>query len=152
MSGTATNSRRKLIQLIHIGKAKLGLTEEAYRAFLGGVTGKQSCAEMDEIQLSDVLRTMRRNGFDQLPQATRKRQRTQPEVKGMATPAQLAYIRGMWKKCARNKSEEALLAFVGRIAHVRTMHSLTTLGAKDVILALRKMQAMMPDPPEGLDA
>ena len=43
---TTENKRKKLIQLVHIGKSKMGLSDDAYCAFLAGITGKESCAEM----------------------------------------------------------------------------------------------------------
>jgi hypothetical protein len=132
-SETAKNNKKKLIQLIHIGKGKKGLADDTYRAFLEGVTGKQSCADMSERQLAAVLRAMRKNGFAFLPR------RVQPEEQGRATTAQLEYIKGMWQKCARNKSDAALLAFVNRIAGVKALRFLTVDTAKDVILALRDM-------------
>jgi hypothetical protein len=147
-SGKAKNDKNKLIQLIHIGKAKMGLTDDAYRAFLEGVAGKQSCADMTERQLAAVLRAMRRNGFDSLPR------RVKPEEKGQATIAQLEYIKGMWQKCARNKSDAALLAFVNRIAGVKALRFLGIGAAQKVILALRDMMAKAgfdPDTSEALD-
>lgn len=127
--------RKKLIQLVHVGKSKLGLTEDAYRAFLGGVvSGKESAGDMTVRQLEAVLRTMRRMGFPQTPR------RVKPiEQGGMATPAQLEYIKGMWAVCARNKTDTALLAFVKRIAHVDALRFLSIDKAREVILALRDM-------------
>jgi hypothetical protein len=129
-----TADRRKtLIRLIHIGKAKMALTDDAYRAFLEGSTGKHSCTDMSARQLEAVLRAMRGNGFEQKPC------RVKDEDRGMANTAQLEYIRGMWQKCARNKSDAALLAFVNRIAHVKSLRFLTVQSARNVILALRDM-------------
>jgi phage gp16-like protein len=135
-SGTTENRRKKLIQLIHIGKAKMALSEDGYRAFLEGAAGKQSCADMSERELAAVLRVMRGNGFDYTSR------RVKPEEKGGATMAQLEYIKGMWRNCARNKSEGALLAFVNRIAHVKSLRFLTVQSARKVILALRDMNAL----------
>ena len=132
-SGTTENRRKKLIQLIHIGKVKMALTEDAYRAFLEGAAGKQSCVDMSERELAAVLRVMRGNGFGCAPR------RVKPEERGGATMAQLEYIKGMWQKCARNKGEGALLALVNRIAHVKTLRFLTVHSARKVILALRDM-------------
>jgi hypothetical protein len=140
------NKRKKLIQLIHVGKAKMALGEDAYRAFLEGVAGKASCADMSERQLEAVLRAMRKNGFSQLPS------RVQPEEKGMASLAQLEYIKGMWQKCARNKSNAALLAFVNRIAGVKALRFLTIYTAQDVILALRDMMAKAGFDPDTSEA
>jgi hypothetical protein len=141
--------RKKLIQLIHIGKAKLGLTEDAYRAFLEGATGKRSCSSLTERQLAAVLRAMRRSGFSQTPR------RVKSEEQGAANAAQLEYIKGMWQKCARNKSDEALLAFVYRIAGVKSLRFLTVQTAQKVILALRDMMVKAgfnPDTSEALNA
>ena len=125
--------KKKLIQLVHIGKAKMGLDEEAYRAFLDGITGRQSCADMTRRQLETVLRVMRKNGFEAAPR------RVKDFEKGNATLAQLEYIKGMWEKCARNKSEEALSKFVKRIARVDALRFLNERAAQAVILALRDM-------------
>jgi hypothetical protein len=132
-SETTKNKRTKLIQLIHIGKSNMGLTDDTYRAFLEGITGKQSCADMTGRQLEAVLRAMRRNGFEQKPC------RVKGEEQGMANTAQLEYIKGMWQKCARNKSDEAMLTFVNRIACVKSLRFLTVKTAQKVILALRDM-------------
>jgi hypothetical protein len=111
----------------------MGLTDDTYRAFLEGIAGKQSCADMTERQLEAVLRAMRRNGFEQKPC------RVKGGEQGAANPAQLEYIKGMWQKCARNKSDGALLAFVNRIARVKSLRFLTVKTAQKVILALRDM-------------
>ncbi|MDR0376510.1 MAG: regulatory protein GemA [Spirochaetaceae bacterium] len=132
-SETAGKKRKKLIQLVHIGKSKMGLTDDTYQAFLEGITGKQSCADLTERQLAAVLRAMRKNGFDY---GTR---RVKPEEKGQATTAQLEYIKGMWRKCARNKSDAALLAFVDRITRVKALRFLTVRTAREVIPALWDM-------------
>ncbi|MDR0387264.1 MAG: regulatory protein GemA [Treponema sp.] len=140
--------RKKLIQLIHVGKTKMGLTDEGYRALLEGISGKDSAADMSIRQLETALRAMRKNGFDNAPR------RVRPIEQGMATPAQLEYIKGMWEKCARNKSDEALTAFVNRIAHVKALRFLTVKTARKVILALRDMMikaGIDPDTPEALD-
>jgi hypothetical protein len=132
-SGDTENRRKKLIQLVHIGKAKMGLTDDGYRAFLGGICGKDSAADMSIRQLETALRVMRKNGFAGKPR------RVMPEEKGGATLEQLEYIKGMWQKCARNKTDRALLAFVNRIAHVKHLRFLTVETAQKVILALRDM-------------
>jgi len=147
-SETTENRRKKLIQLIHIGKVKLGMDDEAYRAFLGGVCGRDSAAKMTVRQLEQTVKAMRQNGFDQTPK------RVTPEEKGGATLEQLEYIKGMWAKCARNKSDRALHAFLDRIAHVRSLRFLTVHTARKVILALRDMMIKAgfdPDTSEALN-
>ena len=129
------NRRKKLIQLVHVGKGKMGMDDEAYRAFLSGVCGRDSAAKMTIRQLEQALKAMRKTGFVQLPS------RVKPEEKGGATLDQLEYIKGMWQKCARNKSDNAMLAFVKRIARVDALRFLNVETAQKVILALRDMMA-----------
>jgi hypothetical protein len=132
-SETAENKRKKLIQLIHVGKAKLGMDDTAYRAFLTGHCGRNSAAKMTIRQLERVLKVMRNNGFDQSPN------RVTPLEKGKATLDQLEYIKGMWAVCARNKSDAALAAFVKRVGGVDALRFLNVELAQKVILALREM-------------
>ena len=125
----------------------MGLSDDAYRAFLDGVCGKDSAAKMTVRQLEQTLRTMRKNGFEETPN------RVKTEEKGKATLEQLEYIKGMWAKCARNKSDAALLAFVDRIARVQALRFLTVHTAQKVILALREMMIKAgfdPDTSEAL--
>jgi len=131
-SVASENRRKKLIQLIHVGKSQLGMDDEAYRAFLAGVCGRDSAAKMTIRQLEQALKAMRGNGFDQP-------RRVKPEEHGKATVDQLEYIKGMWAVCARNKSDAALAAFVKRITRVDALRFLNIELAQKVILALREM-------------
>ncbi|MDR2942795.1 MAG: regulatory protein GemA [Treponema sp.] len=144
-----SEKKKKLIKLVHIGKAKLGFDDEAYRAFLEGVCGKNSSSGMTVRELEKTLKSMRSLGFNQIPN------RVQHEEKGGATLAQLEYIKGMWAVCARNKSDAALLAFVDRVTRVKALRFLTVETARDVILALREMMfkaGFDPDTSEKLGA
>jgi hypothetical protein len=155
--GPAQNTvarRKNLIQLIHIGKSKLGLTDDEYRSFLEDICGKHSCADMTVRQLETALRSMRTAGFARDPLRVREDER------GMATAAQLEYIKGMWARAARVKTDGALAAFIRRIAHVDDIRFLDPQSAQAVILALRNMMVKAgrdPDtselrgPPEGRD-
>jgi hypothetical protein len=134
-SVTSENKRKKFIQLIHVGKGKMGMDEVAYRAFLAGVCGRDSAAKMTIRQLEQALKAMRNNGFEQPPN------RVKPFEKGRATLDQLEYIKGMWAVCARNKSDEALAVFVKRISGIDALRFLNVELAQKVILALRDMMA-----------
>jgi phage gp16-like protein len=134
-SETTKTKRNRLIQLIHIGKSKLSFDNDAYHAFLSGVCGKESCNDLSERELDKVLNAMRGCGFEQTPR------RVTPVEKGRANAAQLEYIKGMWAKCARNKSGAALNKMIKRIAHVDNIRFLNVCSAQKVILALRDMMA-----------
>jgi hypothetical protein len=111
------------------------LNEDAYRSILFGVSGKYSCTDMTIPQLKQALGVLENVGFVM----SKKVKRVSEEEKGFASYAQLDYIKGMWQKCARNKSENAMLAFINRIAGVKTLRFLTGGTATKVILALRDM-------------
>jgi len=145
-SVASENRRKKLIQLIHVGKGKMGMNDEGYRAFLIGVCGRDSAAKMTIRQLEQALKAMRGNGFEGPPN------RVKPGEQGRATLEQLEYIKGMWAVCARNKSDAALTAFVKRIVNVDALRFLDVHLAQKVILALRKMMIAAgfdPDTSEG---
>ena len=56
-------SRNGLIAKIKIAQKELGMAEEAYRAMLLRITGKNSCAVMNIGELERVADEMRRFGF-----------------------------------------------------------------------------------------
>jgi hypothetical protein len=126
--------RKKLIQLIHIGKANLGLTGDAYRALLTGAAGKESCAAMTIPELDRALKAIKAAGF-----RVEKKMPLKEEEIGRANPAQLSYIKGMWELAARIKTDKALNSFIRRIAHVDHIRFLDVEGAQKVIVALRVM-------------
>ncbi len=56
-------TRRSLIAKIHIGKAQIGLDEDAYRAMLKRVAGVASSASASEAGLVAVVNELKRLGF-----------------------------------------------------------------------------------------
>jgi phage gp16-like protein len=144
MTKTTDPHRKKLIQLIHVGKGKLGLDREAYEAILEGVAGKTSSADMDERELRAVLAAMRRAGFN-----GGKKLQVRPGEAPLCSKEKLYYIKGLWELAARNKTEKALAAFVRRIAHVDDIRFLDDRAATKVILALREIARKAGFDPDG---
>jgi len=58
-----TPRRNPMLSKIHIAQKELGMSDEDYRAMLHGVTGKQSCADLTDRQLVQVLEHLTRLGF-----------------------------------------------------------------------------------------
>lgn len=56
------STRKSLIAMIHIGKARLGMDEETYRAWLEKRTGKRSSAGMTFEELSQLVAELRAQG------------------------------------------------------------------------------------------
>lgn len=56
-------TRKQLIQKIHIGKSELKMNQEDYVCFLLETVDKHSCSVMSERELMQVLQAMKQKGF-----------------------------------------------------------------------------------------
>ncbi|MFW9301832.1 phage protein GemA/Gp16 family protein, partial [Glaesserella parasuis] len=56
-------TRKQMIQKIHIGKSELKMSDEAYKLFLMELVDKPSCSMMTDSELMIVLQGMRAKGF-----------------------------------------------------------------------------------------
>ncbi len=56
-------SRASAIAKVHVAKKQLGLDDETYRAVLRRVTGRDSAADLNEVQLGSVIREFVRLGW-----------------------------------------------------------------------------------------
>lgn len=97
-----TTNTGGLIRAVQTGRRKLGLSDKEYRALLEGVSGKTSTKELHALQLKEVLRRMRKAGFNR------------------ATDPQLRKIRSLWFRMhnegvVRSKSEQSIAAYIRRI-------------------------------------
>ena len=143
-SGTYKTKKGQLIRLIHVGRQKVGLDEEAYRALLEGTTGKTSSTEMTITELEAVLKALKSLGFQV------KKMTARAEEVGRATAEQIDYIKGLWELCARVKTEAALNAFIKRITGVPYLRWLDRKTAQKIILAVRDMAARAGYDPDGI--
>ncbi len=129
--------RSKIIQLIHIAKSQIGLSDEDYRAVLESSTAKKtSCSEMTLFELNEVLKAMKKLGFK-----VKKLETREEEIGWDASKAQMDYIKGMWERVARDKSDRALYKFIKRITGADHPRFMTAKDSQKVIIALRKMMA-----------
>lgn len=128
--------RSKLIQLIHIAKSQIGLSDEDYRAVLESTAKKSSCSDMTLFELDEVLKAMKKLGF-----RVKKLETKEIEIGWDTSKEQMDYIKGMWELVARNKSDRALYQFIKRITGADHPRFMDATAAQKVILALRKMMA-----------
>ena len=126
--------RSKIIQLIHIAKSQIGLSDEDYRAVLESTTKKSSCSDMTVFELNEVLKAMKKLGF-----RVKKLETKENEIGWDTSKEQLNYIKGMWELVARDKSDRALYRFIKRITGADHPRFMGAAEAQKVILALRKM-------------
>ena len=143
-SGTYKTKKGQLIRLIHVGRQKVGLDEEAYRALLAGITGKTSSTELTITELEAVLKAFKRLGFQV------KKMAATPDEVGRATADQIDYIKGLWELSARVKTEAALNSFIKRITGVPYLRWLDRKTAQKIILAVRDMAARAGYDPDGI--
>ena len=144
MAGKKIDRRKKLIQLIHVAKSKLQMSDGDYRALLNGVGGKTSSAELTVAELEQVFKAFKSLGF-----AVKRLPVTELD-RGLASDAQLAYIKGMWELVSREKTERALNRFVKRITGAVHLRFLNVYSAQKVTLALRAMMIDAGYDPDGI--
>lgn len=121
---TAANqdARQRLIRLIHVGKRELGLDDEIYRALLMGSVQKDSTSAMSVLELERVLERMKRSGFKVRVKSARPPAQSRPG-RPLAQYPEARKVRALWLflhqlGAVKNPSEEALAAYVKRIAKV----------------------------------
>ena len=134
------DSKKRLIQLIHIAKSQLSLDSETYKQALSNVTGKESTTEMTVQQLQAVLNHFKNLGF----KIESKSIQEKTGVNNLASDDQSKLIRHLWlrlhsKGVVRNADERALAAYVERVTKVSALQFLSTDKASVVIESLKKM-------------
>ncbi|MBX8802517.1 regulatory protein GemA [Ochrobactrum sp. MR28] len=123
------------LALLHVAKKQLGLDEEDFRDVCERVTGKRSTKDMSEPLRIKLAEHFRQQGFNSVPKGTRK------QLEGKYA----AKLQALWIACwnlgiIRNKSDQALLAFVKRQTGVDHTRFLTyDDDARKVIEALKAM-------------
>lgn len=95
---------RKKLGLIHIGKARLGLGEDDYRALLRRVAGVDSAAELSPAGFTAVMHELERLGF-----RSTFMERNLGHRPGMASPEQVAKIRHLWSRFTDGEGKDASL-------------------------------------------
>ncbi len=124
-----------LIKLIHIGKSKLGMDEDTYRAMLLQIGNASSTTEMGISKLEAVLEHLKRCGFKVVPNKAGRLKR--------ADDAQSKKIRSLWLELhalgeVNDPSEYALSRYVKRITKVDNLNWINSVQASTVIETLKK--------------
>ncbi|OUJ17078.1 hypothetical protein HK28_07875 [Acetobacter sp. DsW_063] len=120
-----------MIAKIHVARKQLALDEDAYRDVLARVTNRSSCKDMSRGQLHDVLAEMQRLGFRVQAGASRP----------LSAKPGVRKVYAIWREMApmlrSEGSDEALRAFVQRVAQVSAPEFLDDTTAPKVIEALK---------------
>lgn len=127
--------RQRLIRLVHIAKRDLQLDIETYRVALRTATGKDSCSAMSAGELQCALDHLKRCGF-------KVRAKARPS-RPLDLHAESRKIRALWLLlhelgAVKNPSEEALAAYVMRIAGVDALQWIDGQQANRLIETMKK--------------
>lgn len=128
-------SREKL-SLIHVAKAKLGMAEEDYRAQLRDMAGVDSAAALDDAGFERLMQRFEALGFQ-----SNRAKRGYGRRPGMATPAQVEYIRHLWTEYTGGDNEASLNHWLEHSFGVTALRFVDEDVAGDALTALKAMVA-----------
>jgi len=126
---------KRQIALLHVAKAKLGLSDEGYRDCLRNVAGVNTSKDLTPARFELMLHHFKSLGFNQTPHTGRPL----GDRPGMATPTQVDYIRTMWRQYAGVMDEKALNRWMDRCFGVSALRFADPDTAGKAIIALKNM-------------
>lgn len=121
--------------LIHVAKTQLGLGDDDYRAVLRDEAGVESSRDLDNDGFDAVMARFKALGFrpTATPPAYGRRA-------GMATPAQVAYIRSLWQEYTDGVGDDRSLGkWLQRTVKVSDLRFVSSTAARKAITGLRAM-------------
>lgn len=129
---------RKQLAVIHVAKTKLDIDDPQYRAALVQIGGVTSSKDLDQDGFDAIMGYFEYLGF--APLMTKG-----PDYgkrPGMASFAQLEFIRTLWAEHTQHKADEdALNLWLVRCWKVSSLRFLTKSQAQKAITALKAMKA-----------
>jgi len=115
------DQRYRLYTLLNVGRSKLGMQDEDYRALLARHGAKErdgqvSATTLDLLGLERVLEELKKKGFKPIAKNQTRRRRRVPSA-GHATTEQIDLMKYIWSALGqadilRDKTERGLLAWV----------------------------------------
>lgn len=138
--------RQGLIRLIHVAKRDLQLDDDTYRTILQRVAGKGSSSELTVPELEKVLEHMKRSGFKVRSKGKASRNAQPAKAKPsrpLAQDGESKKVRALWLflhqlGVVKNPAEEALAAYVKRIAGVDALQWINGEQAERLIETMKK--------------
>ncbi|MAL01364.1 MAG: hypothetical protein CL536_04360 [Alcaligenaceae bacterium] len=131
--------RARLIRLVHVAKRELRLEDDAYRAILSTVIGKNSTADMEFFELKRLVEHLKKCGF----KVKGGTPRSQKKDIALDQHAQSRMIRALWLQLAgmgivRDSSEAALGKWIKRETGIEALVWLDGEQASSCIEKLKK--------------
>ena len=125
----------KQTALLHVAKKHLGMEDDDYRAMLQDVAGVTSSRDLDGYDFAAVLQRLRALGFRHEGGA-----RDLGERKGMASGAQIAFIRSLWNEYTEGEGDDRSLGkWLERTFKLSDIRFIRYGEAGRVITALKAM-------------
>lgn len=128
-----SNARKSVI---HVARHQLQMADTDYRALLQRVAGVSSSSELDDSSFDKVMAEFERLGFRSAKHRTPAAHR-----EGMATPAQVGKIRGLFKAYHGVDDERRLERWLEVHLHASSLRFLDAWRAGKAIAILDKMVA-----------
>jgi len=145
--------RKRELAQIHVAKSQLGLDDETYRDMLFTIARVRSAADLDWAGRKRVLDHLKAGGFKiKRPRKPAKAAPSRP----MAQDPEAKKIRALWiflheLGAVHNPSEEALAAYVKRIAKVDALQWINGYQAETLIESMKKWaMRFLPEQVESL--
>lgn len=131
-------TRRALIAMVHIAKARLGMDDETYRAWLQKRTGKRSSSDLNDKELARLVAGLRAEGL--LEDAPAKAKVIAGRGSQRPTDAQWKAARALARKIGLDDGldGEAFATFVKRIVKLDSPRFLTKASMASVLIGLEK--------------
>lgn len=128
-------NRNRILGMIHVAVKRLGWDDATYRAWLGKQTGKASCKECSESQLSLVADLLRDLGALDQPAAVKG---TGGGGRDRPTQAQWRYAIALSKECGLSGAlnDPGLVTLCNRVAKIANLRFLDKAGMRALITAL----------------
>lgn len=149
--------RNRLIQLIHVAKRQLHLDDDAYRALLQEVTGKESCRGLGIRDLNAVVDHLVSKGFQPTgaPRVQMRRYRGpgKPVESKSVIDQQIGKMMSLWHELAdlgavRNREMSALRAFICKRCKVDRAEWMSPAQAVQLIEMLKSWLKRVEEDPE----
>jgi hypothetical protein len=133
---------REQLSLIHLGKSRLHMAEDDYRALLHRCAGVDSAKKLDQTGVDAVIREFARLGFVAVSQGKRYGARD-----GMASEAQIQRIRSRWRSYTGTDDEVGLRTWLQNHWGVADLRFIDAKLANSIIGASENMYAWRKDHP-----
>ena len=123
------------IDLIHVARNRLAMTDDDYRAMLGRVAGVESSKALDDKGFAGVMIEFGRLGFEST--AAKEKRKASNRADNHATYAQRAYIQRMWQEYKGEDDAPGLRRWLRSHFKVSDARFLDAATVRKVIYALQ---------------